>query len=63
MRENATFLVLMGIAVAIVVLFLVPYFRDIGHPWVVLPIAVFFGLLLIYGRCNPMPVRRRKLKR
>jgi hypothetical protein len=63
MRENATFLVLMGIAAAIGVLFLFPYLRDIGHPWLGLPIAIFFALLLVYGRHNPACVRRRKLQR
>jgi hypothetical protein len=60
MRENATFLVLMGIAGTIVVLFLFPYLRDIGHPWVISGVVIFFVLLLIYGRHNPAPRRRPK---
>jgi hypothetical protein len=61
MRENATLFVLMGIAAAIVVIFLYPFLRDYGHPWVTLPIAIFFALLLIYGRSNPRPRRRPRI--
>jgi len=57
MRENATLLVLVGIAAAIVVLFLLPFLRDYGHTWLIVPIAAFFVLLLIYGRQNPRPKR------
>jgi len=60
MRENATFLVLMGVAATIVVLFLFPYVMDIGHPWVISGVVIFFVLLLIYGRHNPAPRRRPK---
>jgi uncharacterized membrane protein len=55
MRQNLTFLVLMGIAVAIVVLFIFPFLRDRGHWGVVIPIAIFFTLLIVYGRHNPRP--------
>ncbi len=58
MRENATFLVLIGIAAAIVVVFLYPFLRDYGRTWLIVPIAAFFVVLLIYGRHNPRPKRR-----
>jgi len=57
MRENATFLVLIGIAAAIVVVFLFPFLRDYGHTWLMVPIAAFLVLLVIYGRHNPRPKR------
>jgi hypothetical protein len=55
MRQNATFFVLLGIAVAIVVLFIFPFLRDRGHWGVIIPIAIFFALLFVYGRHNPRP--------
>ena len=57
MRQNATFLLLIGIAGAIVVLFLFPFLRDYGHTWLIVPIAAFFVVLVIYGRHNPRPKR------
>jgi peptidoglycan/LPS O-acetylase OafA/YrhL len=61
MKQNATFFVLMGVAVGIVVVFLFPFLRDFGHPWLMAPIAAFFVLLVIYGRHNPTPKRRPKV--
>ncbi len=55
MRQNATFLVLVGVAAAIIVLFVFPFLRDEGHWGLMIPIAAFFVLLVIYGRCNPAP--------
>ncbi len=60
MKANATFFVLIAVAAAIVVIFVVPYLRDTGHPLLCIPIAVFFGLLLIYGRHNAAPRPRGK---
>jgi hypothetical protein len=60
MKGNVTFLVLVGVAAALVALFLVPYLRDIGHVFASVPIFVFLALLFIYGRHNPMPRRRPK---
>ncbi len=60
MKGNVTFLVMIGIATALVALFLVPYLRDIGHVGVSVPIFVFLALLFIYGRHNPAPRRRPK---
>ena len=60
MRTNATFFVLIAVAAAIVVIFVVPYLRDMGHPLLCIPIALFFGLLLIYGRHNSPPRPRGK---
>jgi len=57
MRQNATLLVLLGIAAAVVAIFVFPFLRDYGHGWLIVPIAIFFALLLIYGRCNPRPKR------
>ncbi len=51
---------MIGIATALVALFLVPYLRDIGHVGVSVPIFVFLALLFIYGRHNPAPRRRPK---
>jgi hypothetical protein len=53
MRQNATLLVLLGIAAAIVGIFVFPFLRDYGRTWLIVPIAAFFVLLLIYGRHNP----------
>jgi hypothetical protein len=55
MRQNAAFFVLMGTAIAIVVLFIFPFLRDRGHSGLIVPIAIFFALLIIYGRHNPRP--------
>lgn len=61
MRQNATFFVLVAVATVIVVLFIVPYLRDTGHPFLSIPIFVFLGLLAYYGRCNSV-ARRNKRK-
>jgi hypothetical protein len=45
----------MGIAIAIVVLFIFPFLRDRGHWGVIIPIAIFFALLCVYGRHNRRP--------
>jgi peptidoglycan/LPS O-acetylase OafA/YrhL len=60
MRRNATFFVLIGVAAAIVVLFVVPFLRDTGHPLLGIPIVIFFVLLIVYGRHNAVPKQRRK---
>ncbi|HVZ16873.1 MAG TPA: hypothetical protein VG897_07140 [Terriglobales bacterium] len=60
MRANATFFVLIAVAAAIVVIFVVPYLRDMGHPLLCIPIVIFFVLLVVYGRHNAMPRPKRK---
>jgi hypothetical protein len=61
MKGNLTYLLLIGVAAAIVALFIFPYFRDIGHPQAIIPIFVVLALLFIYGRHNPQPKRRPKI--
>lgn len=60
MRANAPFFCLVALAVAIVAVFIVPYLRDTGHPFLSIPIFVFLGLLLVYGRCNPVARARKR---
>ena len=60
MRRNATFFVLIGVAAAIVVIFVVPYLRDTGHPLLCIPLVIFFVLLIVYGRHNAVPKQREK---
>ena len=60
MRSNATFFVLVAVAAAIVIIFVVPFLQDTGHPLLCIPIVAFFVLLVIYGRHNTMPRPRRK---
>jgi hypothetical protein len=59
MRANATFFVLILVAIGIVAVFIVPYLRDTGHPLLAIPLFVFLGLLLFYGRHNSV-ARRKK---
>jgi len=60
MRENATFFVLIGVAAVIIGAFVVPYLRDTGHVLLVIPIALFFVGLAVYGCHNPAPRPRKK---
>ena len=60
MRSNATFFCLIAVATAISVVFIVPFLIDTGHKLLCIPLFVFLGLLLIYGRCNPLPRRAKK---
>jgi hypothetical protein len=55
MKGNVTFLVLVGVAGAITMLFVYPALRDIGRPALVIPILIFLVILFIYGRHNPQP--------
>ncbi|MGZ4787838.1 MAG: hypothetical protein ACXVZV_12415 [Terriglobales bacterium] len=60
MRSNATFFVLIAVAAAIVIVFIVPFLRDTGHTLLCIPIIVFFVLLVIYGRHNAIPRSKGK---
>jgi hypothetical protein len=60
MRANATFFCLIALATAIFAVFVVPFLFDTGHKLLCIPVFVFLGILLIYGRCNPLPRRRAK---
>jgi len=60
MRSNATFFCLIAVATAIFVVFVVPFLIDTGHKLLCIPVFVFLALLVIYGRCNPLPRRAKK---
>jgi len=59
MRANATFFCLIALATAIFVVFVVPFLIDTGHKFLCIPVFMFLALLLIYGRCNPLPRRKK----
>jgi len=59
MRGNATYFCLLGIATAICVVFVLPFLIDTGHELLSIPMFAFLAVLAIYGRCNPMPRRKR----
>lgn len=60
MRANITFFCLVAIAAAIFVVFVVPFLLDTGHKLLCIPVFVFLALLVIYGRCNPLPRGKAK---
>ncbi len=60
MRGNVTFFCLIALATAIFVVFVMPFLIDTGHKLLCIPAFVFLALLVIYGRCNPLPRARKK---
>jgi hypothetical protein len=60
MRGNVTFFCLIALATAIFVVFVLPYLIDTGHKLLSIPVFVFLGILVVYGRNNPPRNRARK---
>ena len=60
MRANAAYFCMLGVAAVICVIFVAPFLVDTGHKLLCIPLFAFLVVLAIYGRCNPMPVRRKK---
>lgn len=60
MRGNITFFGLIALATAIFVVFVLPYLIDTGHMLLSIPVFIFLGMLLVYGRNNPPRSRLRR---
>jgi hypothetical protein len=59
-KANAAYFCMLGIATAICVVFLLPFMIDTGHKLLAIPMFAVLVMAAIYGRCNPIPVRRKR---
>jgi len=60
MRGNVLFFCLIALGTAIFIVFVLPFLIDTGHVLLSIPVFVFLALLVIYGRCNPLPKAGKK---
>lgn len=52
LKNNGLFFALLGVAIVVYSLFVLPWLQDIGHPGLSVPGYAFFVMLVVYGRAN-----------
>jgi len=63
MTDNWLFMLLVGLAAGIYLVFIFPYIRDSGHGVLSFGVFAIFAILFVYGRAMPPTGRSSKRPR